>query len=132
MAQDEREKLVNILVTAALAAALAHGPAVAPVHDGPYTYTPAVHVTAGRWTYDLVTFRGTMCRGGVRYAVLSAGTDAGGEESEPGTVHGDHISFRLVFGPGDRGTWYFGGVSVACLDGSEAEYWGRHPSITVY
>ena len=123
---------MNLLAIAAMAATGALGPVSGPVHDGPYTYTPAVQAPAAGYASDLVTFHGSMCRGATRYAAILVTTDAGGEESEPGTVRAGHVSFRLLFGPGDRGTWRVGGVTVACADGSWGQYWGRHPAITVY
>lgn len=106
----------------------AHGLAVPhTVHDGPYTYTPAVTAPAG----DLVTFHGSMCRGATASASILAVTDNGGEESEPGAVRADHLSFRLEFGPSDDGSWNIVSVAVTCADGSYGQYDGVHPVITV-
>jgi hypothetical protein len=104
------------------------------VHDFPYSWTPQVRTPASGKTGDLVTMHGVMCRGATSWVRILAMSGTGGYETRPGTVRGDHVSFRLAFGRGDRGRWVIEGVTAQCADGSAGVYGGPgavHPVIRV-
>jgi hypothetical protein len=133
--------ILTALVLAGLAVpAAAHAATRAPsasdvAHSGPYSWTPAVRAPAHGRTGDLITFHGELCRGRTRYVRILAMSTVGGMQTAPGTVRTGHISFRLVFGREDTGSWVIVGITAGCADGSTGAYGGPaavHPIINVH
>lgn len=112
--------------------------ALATLHTGPYTYTPAVHVGHHHQVTSLITFHGDQCRGQTTNLALLEESDDGGENLVPGRQYGNHYSFDATYNQGDIGrTYHVIGWYGTCPDGSTVAYGDTphghavHPAIQV-
>lgn len=109
-----------------------------PVHHGPWTYTPVVHVGNHREVTSAITFHGDACRGRTTGLALLEESGDGGENLVIGYQHGNHYSFPAQYNQGDIGRVYnVIGWYGTCPDGSTVAYGDTpgghaiHPAITI-